>query len=344
MSKNIHIHIGNFKTGTSAIQEYCSNIANKLLVKGLLYPDGNRPSNNNTNHGRLALSLFEKHGGSPPRWYQDKADFNTEVKAVKKEINDAKATDILISSEEFWRIPTLENPEKAIQELLSHFSEHNISIILYHRPPFSFCKSWYNQTTKGGFNGKSFLDFILEVPLTYLTPNSNYALWKKYISPDEIKIKLYQKSGDAHITEFLSLLDVDFIEYKKNNDTTPVNSSIPTRHLEQQRILSVLRNIKNMQNFRERLKTKALQDREKWEALNHKIENINNTYLTFLTDHGIDYDFTPETLFDYVSHFNQCNTLNINRFLTQIYPEKATNMIVAKDANEALFKNIIKNL
>ena len=157
--KTIYLHVGNFKTGTSAIQKFCSDNRGKLLKCGYDYIDCARPRNNHTNHGKLPLSLAQKHGCYIPNWYNEKDDYQSVSKAVVEEIESSVCENIIISSEEFYRIAGYKKAivQSAANELQELFAGHTVKALMYVREPLEMLKSWYNQANKPNVPTRRFI-------------------------------------------------------------------------------------------------------------------------------------------------------------------------------------------
>ena len=244
MSKVLYIHVGNFKTGTSAIQKFCSDKAESLKKEGLYYFSGCRPENNVTNHGRLSLELFKKFGGHPPGWYTDKFDYNSAINEIKSEINsNNNFSKFLISSEEFFRLGGIANSREAVDYFKNSLQDLNIEvkIIIYVREPLEFLVSWYNQITKGiDLPTRTFNDFVMNIEEFYVNPFINYEVWSSVFGVENVIVKEYQYKGNEHLKDFLGIMTEGFSDFPEESSAA-VNTGIKNRKLEKDRMVKLIR-------------------------------------------------------------------------------------------------------
>ena len=209
--KTIYLHVGNLKTGTSAIQQFCSDQRNELLDSGYDYLRCARPKKNVTNHGKIPISLMQKYGAHVPLWYGDSDDFETIRQRVTDEINSSNCDNIIISSEEFYRIAGYgkKKQELIAADLYSLFADFTVKVVMYVRDPLEFSKSWYNEVNKGNIPHKRFTDFFYALDESYLIPQQNARFWRHLFGQECIILEPYHLLGKEHITRFTSLLGVE---------------------------------------------------------------------------------------------------------------------------------------
>jgi hypothetical protein len=229
--KTIYLHVGNFKTGTSAIQKYCSHNRRQLLGMGYDYIKSARPRSNNTNHGKLPISLIMQYEQNIPTWYDDKESFGQVSKAVIEEIEKSSEDNIIISSEEFYRIPGCKAPtvENAKVELRALFSKYNVKVIMYVRKPLDMTKSWYNQVNKSNKPTRRFTDFFYYMNNSLLLPQQNADFWRSCFGENCLTLEPYHLNSTEHIHRFIELIGIsnplDFrtsvskINPRRNEDT-----------------------------------------------------------------------------------------------------------------------------
>lgn len=229
--KTIYLHVGNFKTGTSAIQKFCSDHRRELLRLGYDYIKSARPRSNPTNHGKLPISLIMQYERNKPTWYDDKESFQQISKAVIDEIEESSANNIIISSEEFYRIPgckasTMEN---ATTDLRAIFLKYDVKVIMYVRRPLDMLKSWYNQINKSNMPIRRFADFFYYMNTFLLLPQPNAVFWRNCFGAECLHLEPYHLEGTEHINRFIELIGIDGsinirpstykINPKRNEDT-----------------------------------------------------------------------------------------------------------------------------
>ena len=209
--KTIYLHVGNFKTGSSAIQKYCSDNRKELIDCGVDYINTARPRSNPTNHGMIPLSLQLKYGTFTPSWYDDNDSFEVVSADVKRAIDDSPCNTIIISSEEFYRIPGLQKNTALdmLNDLRRLFKGNNVKVLMYVRPPLDMLKSWYNEINKANKPSRRFADFFFVLNKSILLPGKNTSFWREGFGNDSIAIEPYELSGKAHIEYFLKLVGVN---------------------------------------------------------------------------------------------------------------------------------------
>lgn len=232
-TKTLYLHIGHYKTGTSAIQDYLSRNTAALREHGYLYPTSARPKRNNTNHGHLSLSVARDHGFMPPPWYGEEISADAAYAAFREEVNRASEDNIIVSSEEFVQLALQAEPEKALGDLKERLAGFDVKIVLYIREPFSLLKSWYNQVNKGPVGTRNFTTFFMNLKPQFLAQE---AIWRAYLhafGEENLKVISYKKAGADHIREFLCAINCD---HKPAGVVNPVNEAQPIATLELSRL------------------------------------------------------------------------------------------------------------
>ncbi|UQB43260.1 hypothetical protein JX580_05130 [Thiomicrospira microaerophila] len=150
MKKQILVHIGDAKTGTSSIQNYLTFNRQVLLENDILYANtGLLAANGIANH-KLAfcLNLARKE------YHDQKQTLYTEL---YQEISQTKCHTIIISSEGFSSLRTL----KDITSLKELLLDYNVKIFAYLRRPDLWVESWYSQIVKNHpFITKTFEEYF----------------------------------------------------------------------------------------------------------------------------------------------------------------------------------------
>lgn len=204
--KTLYLHIGHYKTGTSALQEYLSNNAQQLRKQGYLYPAAARPKRNKTNHGHLSLTVARDHGFVPPAWYGEDISADDAYAAFRNEVDRAPEDRIIVSSEEFVQLALLPEPKKALDDLKGRLSGFDVQVVLYVREPLSLLKSWYNQVNKGPVGTRNFPTFFMNLKPQFLAQE---AIWRRFaqaFGEENVTVLTYKKTGADHVREFLGAL------------------------------------------------------------------------------------------------------------------------------------------
>lgn len=240
--KKLYLHIGYFKTGTSFIQKFLSDNAKSMLDYGVCYPTVGRPRNNLTTHSLYPLKALDEAGITVPPWFSRKEkNYARPAKNVLDELAAesrwADSNTVIISSEEFIRFSSLEDPLTNIRDVINAFPDFDVKVILYLREPASYLESWYNQVTKMGPTAR-FPRFFLNVPKQHTNYADVVSDWASAIGKDNIIMKPHVHSGVHHLADFLSSTGIGIPESELAGmiSKKPVNVSLQSRALESKRI------------------------------------------------------------------------------------------------------------
>lgn len=204
--KTLYIHIGHYKTGTSAIQKYCSENAATLAQNGYYYPPVARPPRNATNHGELSLTLAGAHGFKPPPWYGGGTDIDEVYREFQADVTAAAPSNILVSSEEFMQLALRKSPGEAICDLRDRLAQFDVRILLYIREPMALLKSWYNEVNKGPYGTRTFPVFFKNLDSDFLSQWHTYDRFAEVFGSDRMIVRSYKYTGMDHIRDFLSAI------------------------------------------------------------------------------------------------------------------------------------------
>jgi hypothetical protein len=214
MTKTLVIHIGHYKTGTTALQVFCATNAAALARRGLAYSSVRR---NFAKHSVYAYALLKAagartllHGFANPRTPEDLwSELLAEVRA-----SDAPVT--LISSEEFMRLACFPAAMERLRAILAAAPDIAVRVIAYLRPMDRHLRSWHNQLVKLRVCSTGFdttvrtgmepihLDYALALrPWAQLTDAARH--------PGRLIVRAYDDSlrqGDRMFADFLGSLGV----------------------------------------------------------------------------------------------------------------------------------------
>ena len=203
MAKKIFLHIGHYKTGTSAIQNFLSDNVARLRKRGFLYPTGLRPRNNPTNHGILSLSLAQEYGFHGPGWYSEKISADEAYAALHAELNEAREENIILSSEEYVQLALCSDPNAAVADLKKHLAPYPVTVVFYIREPMALLKSWFNERNKGPMATRTFPILFMKLSRDFLGQQAIRAVFARHFGEENIKTLTYKHIGEEHIAEFL---------------------------------------------------------------------------------------------------------------------------------------------
>ncbi|MCJ8138311.1 hypothetical protein [Falsirhodobacter halotolerans] len=200
--KTIYLHIGHYKTGSSAIQAYLSRHADDLRAVGYLYPGICRPRNNPTNHGQLALTLARDHGFYPPPWYRDEISTDAAFASLDAALRDVPEPNVILSSEEFAQLALRADSAAAMDDLTRRLAGHDVRVIFYLREPLSLLKSWFNEVNKGVVT-RTFPAFFAGLNGGFISQRPIIEAFQRAFGPDKVTVLAYRHTGAEHVAGFL---------------------------------------------------------------------------------------------------------------------------------------------
>lgn len=160
----VFLHIGYYKTGSTALQHFLDINRPALRECGICYPTAGRPANDLGAVGSrlpqlsvLSLGLLESVGAHMPAWYSvgknrepDVYDAAQQWREVCAEIKAADTDLAILSSEEFVRFGEVDRAHELVRFVQQQLCDFDVSIVCYLRRPDNYLVSWYNQLIKIG--------------------------------------------------------------------------------------------------------------------------------------------------------------------------------------------------
>jgi hypothetical protein len=157
MPRRLVLHIGHYKTGTTALQDQLTALHPTLVKHGVLYPWTGRPIDRNSSHSGLSFQELHRAQSHLPFWYRTSPEFASYVagsapparEVLATEIAASPADTIIISSEEFIRFGSDQGvPAEQAKEMIRSLPVDQVTIVCYVRRPDRYIESWYNQLVK----------------------------------------------------------------------------------------------------------------------------------------------------------------------------------------------------
>ena len=147
MAGKLVLHIGHYKTGTTALQVFLSRNAAALRAAGLDYPDLRR---HNAKHSAYAFALLRAAGATTlMHGYSDPVPPELLWEQLFDRARRHPRAVLAISSEEFMRLAMFPAAEARLAEILArHGSGVTLEAVAYLRAPQPHLRAWYNQLVK----------------------------------------------------------------------------------------------------------------------------------------------------------------------------------------------------
>lgn len=153
--KILNIHIGHYKTGTTALQSILHYNHRFLRKHGLDYC---KVVENRCKHSILAFSIFRAAGvQSLMHGYTQKHAPEALWQELYTYVKKSRHKQVIVSTEEFARIGGFPAAGRLLKNMIALAPpDIEIRVIAYVRPPHEHLKSWYNQLIKMGIKTPDF--------------------------------------------------------------------------------------------------------------------------------------------------------------------------------------------
>lgn len=246
MEKKLYVHIGMPKTGTTAIQQFCSINADILKQKGYSYPlfSYKYPGRAKEHNGMfLTGEIFDADGNECIE--EEKRIFAEGMSKVKDLFSTCDG--VILSDEELWRTTYSRRKDfwKELQECGKKIGFETV-IIVYLRKQEEYLNSLWNQRIKEGIWGTSVM--TMEEWLAYAVEcyPVNYAQMIEFLEQEagqeNVIVRKYDRNnfyGGSIYADFLNALGLEFTdEYKKSEGLA--NPSLSGNNIEIKRIINSL--------------------------------------------------------------------------------------------------------
>lgn len=265
------IHIGHYKTGSTAIQTHFDTHRAAYRRRGLLYPRSGKPLRSKSNHSGLAYQELYEAGQPIGKWYPRTKEFKQYKQGKKasartrvlKEVKKKQPDHLVLSSEEFMLFGGRRGvPAKTTKALLDELGADHIHIVCYLRRPDRYLESWYNQRIKLGaapLRLSEGLDrYLGSVHVQYFDAVSYWANLA-----DQITLLRYDEARHNLVETTLATIgvpDVSRLERRNEPDADP-NPRIPDAFVEFARVFNQDRRPKAARKLRPVL-TRLARDRQ----------------------------------------------------------------------------------
>lgn len=184
--KSIFIHIGQHKTGSTALQRFFEHNEEALLCNSILYPRTGRVNlDGNAMERHMLLSLAPDRD---PRM----------LPALRGEIDASSAQNVIISGEGFSRASERPQLQRGIARMRQELDGHDCRIVVYLRPQEELIQSFYNWRVREGYESRPFRVFLEEYQEErqhYLCPDQLLKPFERIFGRESIIVRRYDKTG-----------------------------------------------------------------------------------------------------------------------------------------------------
>jgi hypothetical protein len=314
MKKQIYLHIGTFKTGTSSIQRYLYEKKEELEEKDFFFPIY-KFEGGGGGQFLLPLSLIKEYSDFRAGWPEFEARADDVWNNIFGQIQKANSNKIIISAESFCDFvhpAANEGIEKYKEYLKKYFKDYDVKVICYLRSLDKYISSLYGEVIKVSdvdFSVDEFIRNELERDGFHLNPVKFLDFFTSIFGRENLILRNYDrnelKNGDV-VDDFLSILKLDKVGFSADH-----NRSIPFEYLALKRAINKNK-IKghdiNQQISRllisaiDESEAQDLNDREELlKKINENIDNLNKRYSTgyhSISDFSLkEKKYSEETIF-----------------------------------------------
>ena len=214
----IYLHVGTAKTGTTAIQNFCSENQEVLNQQGYYYPEFTYryPSASRLRNGHFLFGRVHDEDGIRDDKREDEI-----FKEGFQKIYEAFETypNIILSDEGLWTCG-FRDEKNVWEKIKEEIGEKQIAIkvIVYLRIQDTFLYSWWSQRVKEGLRGESQLTWERmadELPMIQLDYYDMLEKIADYIGKDNIIVRRFDAErfigGDLY-TDFIDALGLTYSE------------------------------------------------------------------------------------------------------------------------------------
>ncbi|MCD9147957.1 hypothetical protein [Pseudophaeobacter flagellatus] len=210
MRKTLYLHIGHFKTGTTAVQAFLND--NPRLLKRHDFALA-QTRLQYSKHSDLAYSLYKAAGVKSFLHGYKKPETPQQVwAALFDELRASNRSRMIVSSEEFMRLACFPKAVKTLSRIIKSARDIDFKVIAFLRPPDSHLQSWYNQLIKMGVETPPYNVAMTDLvePIHY-----DYALalrpWIEIFGAEAVTLRSYSEASRENnllFKDFLSAIGI----------------------------------------------------------------------------------------------------------------------------------------
>ncbi len=214
--KTLYLHIGHYKTGTTALQTYFASKPALKRLTGLHYASTCRK---HAKHSDLAFCLLRAAGAKHlMHGYNNPVQPEELWQKLFEEIGLSSAHQVLVSSEEFMRLALFPDAPARLGAILAKKPKGlSIKALVFLRPPGAQVRSWRKQLAKMRHRLPKWNDSLLKGAIEPIHYDYKLALgcWGDLLGPENLLIKAYRGSAAEPtllIKEAMSALGLSYMD------------------------------------------------------------------------------------------------------------------------------------
>lgn len=192
LKKELILHIGYHKTGTTALQLAFSKVEAELRERGIAYPTAGRPVEYMMGHHEVPWLVTKRPGYIPSETYRDlsSVEKSARLKAIVLSWHSETSETLIISSEEFDSLVAEE-----IEDLMSEISDlFTVHIVMSIRNHYDFLESCFQTSVIHGNYTRSAADFF-ENQRSRLDYSQFIMEWLEYSSVQSLTVYNYDAAA-----------------------------------------------------------------------------------------------------------------------------------------------------
>lgn len=213
MTKKLCIHIGHYKTGTTALQVFLARNPGFLAQHGVEYSS---LFLHHAKHSCLAFSLCRAAGVTKlMHGYRDPTPAPDLWEQLFAHVRASAQETVVVSSEELIRIGEFPEACAQLQQIAARCPDIEVTVVAYLRSPASHLRSWYNQLVKMGIPVSDFTTAVRgDIERIHLDYDLALAPWIAAFGAENLVLRDYdaaRRGGDTGIyQDFLGVLGLPF--------------------------------------------------------------------------------------------------------------------------------------
>ncbi len=236
------LHIGHYKTGSTAVQEHFARNRGAYRRRGLLYPKTGKVVRSRRCHSAVAFQELHAAGRKVARWYAATDEFRDFaagnrpplLAAMRSEIEAKRPDQVLISTEEFIRFGGRRGiPQRAAARLFEGFGAESVHIVCYLRRPDSYLEAWYNQLIKAGRSPKRLAKNLERfMPTVHVQFAQAVEYWAGLPGVTRVSLRRYEKAADDLIGDVVDTVGAPDVGEGKREPQADPNPRLPDQFVE----------------------------------------------------------------------------------------------------------------